>query len=37
VRVIAVLLQILGELALDLADQVAVALRERIEPLHHHA
>ena len=31
-----VLAQILGELALDLADQIAVALGERIEPLHHH-
>ncbi len=28
--------QIVGELVLDLADQVAVALGERVEPLHHH-
>ena len=28
--------QIVGELVLDLADQIAVALGERIEPLHHH-
>ena len=32
----AVLLQILGELAFDLADQIAVALGQRIQPLHHH-
>ena len=32
----AVLLQILRELAFDFADQVAVALGQRIEPLHHH-
>ena len=31
-----VLLEILGELAFDFADQVAVALGERIQPLHHH-
>ena len=31
-----VLLQVLGELAFDLADQVAVALGQRIQPLHHH-
>ena len=28
--------RLLGELAFDLADQVAVALGQRIEPLHHH-
>ncbi len=28
--------QIVGELRLDLADQIAVALGERVEPLHHH-
>ena len=32
----AVLLQIPGELGFDLADQIAVALRQRIQPLHHH-
>ena len=32
----AVLLQVLGELAFDFADQVAVALGQRIQPLHHH-
>ncbi len=32
----AVLLQVLGELAFDLADQIAVAVGERIEPLLHH-
>ena len=32
----AVLLQVLGELAFDLADQIAVALGQRIQPLHHH-
>ena len=32
----AVLLQVLGELAFDFADQVAVALLQRIQPLHHH-
>ena len=28
--------EVLGELAFDLADQIAVAVRQRIEPLHHH-
>ena len=28
--------QIVGELRLDLADQIAVTLCERVEPLHHH-
>ena len=32
----AVFLQILGELALDFADQVAVAILQRFQPLHHH-
>ena len=32
----AVLLQVLGELALDLADQIAIAVFQRFQPLHHH-
>ncbi len=32
----AVLLQVLRQLAFDLADQIAVALRQRVQPLHHH-
>ena len=32
----AVLLEVLGKLAFDLADQVAVAIGQRIQPLHHH-
>jgi hypothetical protein len=35
VRGQAVLVQVFGQLALDLADQVAVALGKRIQPLHH--
>ncbi|MGY4289639.1 hypothetical protein ACVWXO_008905 [Bradyrhizobium sp. LM2.7] len=35
-RTEAAVAQIVGELRLDLADQVAVALGERVEPLHHH-
>ena len=31
-----VVLQVFGELAFDFADQVAVAVGQRIQPLHHH-